>query len=303
MFSTEWFTSTDGTPIYLYHYKANEPKAVLQFAHGMGEHAGRYHAFFTFLQTNGISVIANDHRGHGKTGEKMGVMGFFAKEAGFETAVDDLSLIHHHIAMDYASVPQIMMGHSMGSFLVRRYIEKYPDDKTAVILSGTGYHQGIVGKVGSLIAKLETLLFNQTHKSRLMDKLSFGRFQNHFKTGSWLSRDQAQVALYRKDPLSGFISTSQFFYDLLTGIDTLHKPEALTKVNKDLAILFISGTDDPVGNFTKGVKKAIHAYEQIGVKQIDVTFYPGARHELIFETNRKEVIHDIQLWIERQINA
>ena len=302
MFTTEWFTSTDGTPIYVYRYQANEQKAVLQFAHGMGEHAGRYQAFFSFLQANGITVIANDHRGHGKTGEKMGVMGFFAKEAGFETAVDDLRLIHQQLIADHPDVPQFMMGHSMGSFLVRRYIEKYPDDKTAVILSGTGYHQGLVGKAGILIAKLETLLFSQTHKSKLMDKLSFGRFQNHFKSGSWLSRDQAEVELYTKDPLSGFISTSQFFYDLLTGIDTLHKPKEVAKVNKGLAMLFISGTDDPVGDFTKGVKKAVRTYQDAGINHIDVTFYPGARHELIFETDRDVIIKDIHQWLIDQID-
>ncbi|MCZ0703156.1 serine aminopeptidase domain-containing protein [Natronobacillus azotifigens] len=222
----------------------------------------------------------------------------YAEKAGFETAVDDLRLIHNLLQQDHPYVPHIMMGHSMGSFLVRRYMQKYSDDKQAVILSGTGYHRGLVGKAGMMLAKLETIIFSPTHKSKLMNKLSFGQYQKHFQSGSWLSRDKAEVSLYNEDPFSGFISTSQFFVDLLSGIDTLHKPSELKKVNTNTPMLFISGAEDPVGNFTNGVKKAIRDYEQVGVKTIDVIFYEDARHELTFEKNRDEVINDIYNWIK-----
>ncbi|MFB1051744.1 lysophospholipase [Paraliobacillus sp. JSM ZJ581] len=296
---TRFIKTEDNQELFFYSYTSDKkPKLVLQFAHGMGEHAGRYHDFFQYLLDRDIFVFANDHRGHGKTAERNGVLGHYDDHNGFEKAVKDLKMIHDDIYARYPDTPHVIMGHSMGSFLVRRFIEHYPDVKEAVILSATGYHQGLLGKVGQFLSLIETKLFGKTHRSKLLDRFSFGKYQRHFKNrGSWLSRDEEIVAAYREDPLSGYVATSQFYHDLLTGIETLHKEQELRKVNKDVPILLISGDEDPVGDFSKGVKRVVNDYKQIGVSTVDVIFYPEGRHEMLFEKNRAEVTVDVCRWL------
>lgn len=296
---TTYIKTEDGNELFFYSYTSErKPKLILQFAHGMGEHAGRYHEFFQYLLDHDIFVFANDHRGHGKTVKKNGVLGHYDDNDGFEKAVQDLKMIHDDIHMRYADTSHVIMGHSMGSFLVRRFIEHYPDAKEAVILSGTGYHQGVLGKVGRFLSSIESKVFGATHRSKLLDRFSFGQYQRHFKNrGSWLSRDEKIVAAYREDPLSGYVATSQFYYDLLTGIETLHKKQELRKVNKHAPILVISGEEDPVGGFSKGVKRVVDEYKQIGVETVDVILYPEGRHEMLFETNRAEVTEDVYQWL------
>jgi len=299
MMDTRFLTSQDQTLLYLYRYtNEKRPKLILQFAHGMGEHAGRYQAFFNYLLERDIFIFAHDHRGHGKTAEKNGVLGHYDNHDGFEKAVTDLKLVNDVIQADYPDTPIVMMGHSMGSFLVRRFIERFPNDCDAVILSGTGYHQGLTGKAGHLLSLIETKLFGKTHRSKLLDKLSFGQYQKQFKDrGSWLSRDVASVNAYREDPLSGYVATSQFYHDLLTGIERLHKQAEVNKINKTTPILLISGDDDPVGDFSKGVKKVAADYKQAGIQSVETILYPGGRHEMLFETNRDEVTADIYQWL------
>lgn len=291
--------SSDGTLLRLYRYtNARTPKLILQFSHGMGEHAGRYHEFFEFLLEHDVFVFANDHRGHGQTAEKNGLLGHYADEDGFEKAVTDLKLVDALIKDAYPNTPCAIMGHSMGSFLVRRFIERFPNEKQAVILSGTGYHQGFTGKAGQWLSFIETKIFSKTHRSKLLDRLSFGQYQRHFKNrGSWLSRDEAIVKAYREDPFSGFVATSQFYYDLLTGMEVLHKKTELEKVNKETPILLISGDEDPVGGFSKGIERVASDYKEVGVKTIDIILYPEGRHEMLFEINRLDVQEDIYQWL------
>ncbi len=301
---TSYVTSKDNTSLYLYRY-TNErtPKLIFQFAHGMGEHAGRYQDFFNYLLERDIFIFAHDHRGHGKTAEKNGVLGHYDDHDGFEKAVTDLKLVNDMIHAQYPDTPVVMMGHSMGSFLVRRFIERYPSECDAVILSGTGYHQGFTGKLGQLVSLIETKLFSKTHRSKLLDALSFGQYQKHFKDrGSWLSRDEAAVADYDQDPLSGYIATSQFYHDLLTGIERLHNQTEVSKINKNLPILLISGDDDPVGDFSNGVKKVAADYKRAGIASVDTIFYPGGRHEMLFETNKDEVTADIYQWLTNTVS-
>lgn len=298
---TRFLASKDQTLLYLYRY-TNErtPKLILQFAHGMGEHAGRYQDFFNYLLERDIFIYAHDHRGHGKTAEKNGVLGHYDDHDGFEKAVDDLLLVSDMIKQDYPATPKVIMGHSMGSFLVRRFIERYQNECDAVILSGTGYHQGLTGKAGQLLSLIETKLFGKTHRSKVLDALSFGQYQKQFKDrGSWLSRDEKSVKAYEEDPLSGYIATSQFYHDLLTGIERLHKQTEVEKINKATPILLISGDDDAVGDFSKGVKKVAADYKQAGIKSVDTHFYPDGRHEMLFETNRAEVTEDIFKWLKK----
>lgn len=298
-----WLKQSDGQDVFLkkWMHDKSEPRAIIQIAHGLAEHSGRYQAFASFLLSHDYFVYANDHRGHGRTGENMGPMGYYADTNGFERAVEDLKSINDQIHHDYPDVPVFMLGHSMGSFLTRRFIQQYSGLVNGAIISGTGAGKGLIGKIGRLIAKWEIKKHGAKAESPLLDKLSFGRFNKGLTgPGNWLSRDPESVRAYQDDAYCGFISTSGLYYDLLSGIEQIHKSSEIRKTEKNLPLLFISGAEDPVGKKGKGVKRVVDSYRKAGSKMLDLKLYPNARHEMLFELNREEVMTDILTWLDEQ---
>ncbi|WP_226035996.1 alpha/beta hydrolase [Aquibacillus saliphilus] len=302
----EWLTAPDKEQIYLQKWTNNskKPKAIIQIAHGMVEHIKRYQPFADYLVENDIFVYGNDHRGHGKTGETSGLMGYFADEQGFEKSVDDLYDVTSIIKQEFPDVPVILFGHSMGSFLARRYIQKYSKALDGLILSGTGYHPAMTIKFGKLIAKREIRKVGRTEPSSLLNALAFGAFNKKIRNAEtkfdWLTRDKEQVKLYMDDPLTGFTPSAAFFHDLFDGLKMINDQKLIKGVRKDLPILFISGDKDPVGNQTIGVKKVINQYHKLGIGSIESLFYKDGRHELLNEINKEEVYQDIVKWIRRR---
>lgn len=298
-----WLDSSDGMQIYIKHwFNENEhPKAIVQLSHGMAEHIERYAPFARFLLSKGIFVYGNDHRGHGHTGNNTHSMGFFAEENGFDRVVEDLYQINQAIHESYPDVPVIMLGHSMGSFLARRYIQLYGHSIVGLVISGTGGNPGFMGKIGKLVAKLEITKNGKRAPSHLMDKLSFGSFNKKFKNiqtdFDWLSSDREQVKKYIDDPFCGQVSSAGFFYDLLTGLEIIHQEEYVRDIPKSLPLFFISGTLDPVGKNTKGVMQVIDQYKKHGMEKVEWQYYQDGRHEILNEVNRKEVYEDVYKWI------
>lgn len=305
MLKESWLTQSDGQDIFIKKWmdQNRTPLAIVQLAHGMAEHSGRYHEFASFLVSHGYIVYANDHRGHGRTGEKMGTMGYYADKDGFERAVEDLKEINDQIHHTYPDLPVFMLGHSMGSFLARRFIQRYSGVIDGIILSGTGAGKGLIGKIGRLIAKLEIKRRGAKSESRLMDKLSFGQFDKGFKdSGSWISSDPETVQVYQNDPYCGFISTAGFFDDLLGGIELIHRRSELAQIDPSLPFLLISGAVDPVGDYGKGVERVVRGYKKAGIQSIDLKLYPDGRHEMLFEINRDQVMEDILSWLNKKIS-
>lgn len=287
-----------------YWAEVENPVGVIQIAHGMAEHSERYSAFARACNDQGFVVVANDHRGHGKTGELAGLMGYFAEEDGFDRVVDDLNEITTWIKDEYPHLPVFLMGHSMGSFLTRRYLQKYGSNLQGAIIMGSGGDPGVAGKVGKRIARWQ-MRKDPTKPSPFLDKLSFGSFnkgiENSVTAFDWLSRDAQVVDQYLADPYCGFVCSSGFFYDLLTGLGQIHDPKLIEQIPKTLPLLVVSGDADPVGKNGKGIRQFVQQYENAGISNIQVILYPGARHELLNETNRVEVIADICLWLQKQI--
>jgi alpha-beta hydrolase superfamily lysophospholipase len=303
----KWLTMSDGHEVYLLKWYDDNvmPRAILQLSHGMAEHINRYHEFANSLVSAGIFVYGNDHRGHGKTGENTGTLGFFADNDGFERAVKDLGEINDIIHNEYPDTPVFIMGHSMGSFLVRRFIQRFQKRVHGVIISGTGGDPGIMGKIGKRIAKSQVNKLGKQTESPFMNKLTFGGYNKKFSTietdYDWLTRDRNEVQKYIEDPYCGFIATTGFYYDLLLGLETIHRNDEVKKIETDLPFFFFSGEHDPVGNQTKGVIGVIQQYKKHGIKNIDYMFYKDGRHEMLNETNRKEVINHIIQWLEKQL--
>lgn len=301
--ATFWMKSVDETEIYVENWfeESKEPKAIVQIAHGMTEHIQRYHDFIQFLVRNGIYVYGNDHRGHGKTGQKQELMGYFSEADGFEKTTNDLYQITQLIKKAYPDKPIFLLGHSMGSFLSRNYIQTYASDIAGVILSGTGYYPKTTATFGKLLASR----LSPKKKSPFMNKLAFGTFNrkiiNQKTPFDWLTRDDAVVQAYLEDSLCGYIPTARFFFDLMTGLLWIHSPERNNQIRKDLPMFIISGDQDPVGNYGKGVWKTASMYKSLGIEHITVSLIEGARHEVLNELNKEEIYEEILNWIIKQI--
>lgn len=300
------FIASDGKKIQTYEWKNTQGKnikAIIQIAHGMAEHVLRYEAFANFLTDQGCIVYGNDHRGHGKNIVAPDDKGFFTDDNGFHRVVSDMYELTEIIKEKYPKTPIIIFGHSMGSFLTRRYIQLHGNQVDGVILSGTGGDQGIIGKLGLLVAKIEKRRIGRRTPSTVMDKLVFGKFNEQFKDArtdfDFLSRDEREVDAYIADDLCGFVCSSGFFVDLLEGINLIHQKKEVMKTPKTLPILLISGDQDPVGNNGKGVKGVYELYREVGCQHVAFKLYQGARHELLNEKNKEEVYEDILNWMVR----
>ena len=277
-----------------------EVRRNLLLLHGMAEHGGRYNDFATYLNTLGYGVYAPDHRGHGLTAEGE-TLGWFAAKDGWQRVVSDGYELAQHIEAESPKIELHLFGHSMGSFLARDLIGQYPKLFKKVVLSGTGADQGVLGAVGKALAKIRAFFNGGKKPDKLLDKLSFGSFSKAFvpvKTKfDWLSRDEAMVQAYIDDPLCGFVCTSRFFVDLLTGVKRANNPQPLQGLSKNLPILLISGSEDPVGGFGKGVKKVQELYKGAGLRRVKLELIEDGRHEIINEINRQEVFEIIGKWL------
>lgn len=299
------FQSDDGMEIFVSKWSQEgekKPKAVVQISHGMAEHIDRYDRFARELVAQNYIVYGNDHRGHGVTSDLNNSIGYFADKNGFEKVVQDMKKLTDIIKAEYPNVPIILFGHSMGSFLSRRYIQLYGNELTGVILSGTGGDPGLMGKIGKIAASREIKKKGRKTPSPLMNNLTFGSYNKAFKPArtdfDWLTRDTKEVDQYIADPYCGGVFSAGFFYDLLDGLQTINKPEHISSIPADLPIFFISGSLDPVGANTKGVLKTFQAFKQAGLKNVTYKFYENGRHEMLNETNKEEVQTDIIQWIE-----
>lgn len=295
----------DGTEVFVRRWdKVQHPLGIVQIAHGMAEHSGRYHRFAEFLNEQGFIVVANDHRGHGKTGEKAGLMGYFAPEKGFDRVVDDLHFISQQLKRENPELPLFVFGHSMGSFLMRRYLQKYGEFVAGAILMGSGGDPGLAEKLGKFIA-LWQMRRRPTQPSPLLDTLSFGAFNKGIKRPrtrfDWLSRDEKEVQKYIEDPFCGMVCSAGFFFDLLTGMELIHDPKEIEGIPKDLPILVLSGEADPVGKYGRGVRQFVGQLKNHNINNIELKLYPEARHELLNELNKEEVMQDIAAWLKNHV--
>lgn len=300
------FLTNDGVTIFYKKWETESnttPKGVIQIAHGMAEHIERYDLFAEALIQEGYVVYGNDHRGHGKTGKNANLMGFFAEENGFDLVVEDMFQLTNIIKKDYPNKPIFLFGHSMGSFLTRRYIQTHGDQLTGVILSGTGGNPGLIGQIGMGIAKLEMKRKGKRTSSSLMNRLTFGSYNKAFTPArtefDWLTRVDSEVDKYIEDPLCGGIFTAGFFYDLVSGVAKVNKHSANLKIPKDLPMYFLAGDQDPVGNFSKGILQAADMYIKLGIQDVTVKLYQDSRHEILNESNKEDVFADVINWLDK----
>lgn len=302
---TNTFTTSDNQSSFYYNWQPKQIdrlKGVIQIAHGLSEHAGRYVAFAEKLTEEGYAVYANDHRGHGQTAGSPEKAGYFEDSPFWKTALEDMHQLTRIIQKEHIGLPIFLFGHSMGSLLTRQYITQWGTRLSGAIICATGGDPGMLGTVGAVIAKLTAAINGKKERSPFLNKLSFGQYNTAFQPNrtefDWLSREETEVDKYINDPYCGVVFTAGFWVDLLKGVKYINSKEAYSKTPKDLPLLLLAGDKDPVGDMGKGVLQVKQAYEKVPIKNLQCTLYPEARHELLNETNRKEVISDILNWLQ-----
>ena len=305
--STFTFKDQDGIEIFVYKWApdSDPPKAAIQIAHGLVEHAARYERVAEALTSAGYICYANDQRGHGKTAggeENKGYLG----QSGWDGVMNDLRMLTDIIKKENPNVPCFFIGHSWGSLLAQDYIQNWGSDLEGVILSGTnGYIDETLLQVGVSLMKKELKKYGPTKINEKLHKILFGSFNKPYEPAEteyqWLSRDQNEVNKYAEDPYCGFACTTNLYNDLLYGITKIWKEVNERKIPVDLPIYLISGSEDASNDMTKNLFKLIERYKTHGIKELTYKIYEGARHEIFNEINRDEVFKDVIEWLDSHL--
>lgn len=304
-----YFDSRDGkSRIHAVRWMPDSQDAavcVVQIVHGMAEYVERYEEFAQFLTDRGVIVTGEDHLGHGKSVGEKGTYGYFCEQDPATVLVRDVHRLKKMTQELYPGLPYVILGHSMGSFIVRNYMCRYGTGIAAAIILGTGMQPAAALKLSKSVARIQGVFCGTDHVSKLIDKLAFGgynkRVGNVRTPFDWLSRDDARVDRYIADPMCGSVFTVNGFSTLFELISRLYLRENLEQVPKSLPVYMASGTGDPVGGYGKGVRKAYDSLRDAGLENVELKLYEGGRHELMNETNRDEVMRDIYEWLERVV--
>ena len=306
-YTTNTFITKDGEKIFYYHWKTNNPKGIVQIAHGVGEHAGRYKPIASLLQEQGYEVYANDHRVHGNSVKSKDLLGFYEGGNYFNDAVEDMHELTKIIQQEHSDRKVILFGHSMGSLLSREYVTKYGKDLDALVLSGTASFMKGLGTVGLAGANITKFFIGRKRSSSTLKSLFFSEFNKKFKPNrtkvDWISRDDKQVDLFESDPLRIEDFSTSVFIDILKGSKKINTQRTFEATPKDLPIYIFSGDKDPVGEMGKGIKKVANQYKKAGINDLTLKIYEGGRHEMLNEINKEEVEQDFINWLNHRIDA
>ena len=301
MMRDSYFPSCGKGIIHACRWEPEQPIiGVVQIVHGIAEYAQRYDAFAKFLNSMGYLVVAEDHMGHGKSGGRGCVQGYFY--GGWFAAVDDTYHLLESTRAEFPDVPYILFGHSMGSFMVRTMLIRYPKcNISGAIICGTGWLGDGIVQTGYATAKAVCRFQDDKTPNKLLHSLMFGIYNNKVERPrtefDWLNRDPAQVDAYISDPLCGFPESAGLARDMLEGIIFNQKTVHLSAMNKSLPVHFIAGGADPVGDYGTGVRKTADKFRKAGMKKVSCRVYPLCRHEILNEINKEEIYEDIIQWI------
>ena len=298
-----YIPSTDGkNKLHVVIWEPNiQVIGVVQISHGMVEYIKRYDEFARYLNQYGILVVGNDHLGHGVTAKTDDDWGYFCSDNMSETVVEDLYKITCFAKKNYPDVPYFLFGHSMGSFMARRYIMTYGNELDGVIISGTGNQSGSVLKAGKIMVSLTKLFKGDRYRSRMLKNMFFSKFNaripNVRTSNDWLTKDEAIVDKYNADKYCTYSFTVNGYRTLLEVLSFIQNENNIEKIPKNLPVFLIAGEEDPVGNYGKAVKNVYEIYEQAGIEDISIKLYKDDRHELINETDKEDIYEDIRGWM------
>ncbi|MBR1852307.1 MAG: lysophospholipase [Lachnospiraceae bacterium] len=307
--TTFYFDSRDGeSKIYAVRYEPEEdrlqggkPVAILQIIHGMAEYVERYEETAKFFTDRGFVVTGEDHLGHGKSVPEGGTYGYFCKQDPATVVVRDAHRLKKMTQSSYPGVPYFILGHSMGSFILRNYICRYGTGIQGAIIMGTGMPPAAAISGGKALCVQQKLLHGDKHVSKNLYKMAFAaynaRVPNARSDYDWVSKNEENVNRYIEDPLCGFVFTVNGFQTLFELISRMSDGDNLKKIPKELPLFLMSGNEDPVGEYGDGVKRVFDSLEALGMEHVMLKLYAGDRHEILNEADGEQVCRDINNWI------
>lgn len=281
-----------------------KPIGVLQLVHGMVEYIERYDHFAKYFTQKGFVVVGHDHLGHGESVTSEEEWGYFSPN-GAEDALEDILTLTKKMKAEYLDLPYCILGHSMGSFFVRKFAILYGDLVDAVILTGTG-NLDAVGVIGArAIIGMITLFKGDKYKSKFMNNMVLGdvfkRIENPRTSADWLSKDEEIVDLYVANPANQFLFSMNGIRAMVKTIQYVVSFSNVKNIRKDLPILLTSGEEDPIGNYGKDVEKVLGLYQNAGVEDLEMHLFKGDRHEILNELDKEQVYEYIYTWVEEKI--
>ena len=281
------------------------PRATVQLVHGMTEHIGRYDAFARQLVALGCAVVGHDHLAHGRSVASPDDWGLLAPNAGAEHLIADVQRVRLWVEERYPGVPHVIFGHSMGSFVTRAFLGEHGAGLAGALIFGTGWQPPAALAFGRGATSALAALRGWDFRSRLIDGLAVGAYARSFAAQeggrlAWLSRDAAARDAYAADPACGFMFSLGAYHELFRLIGMAQDRARVQNMPHELPVLLASGTDDPVGGRGRAVPRVAELLRSCGVTDVEQRLYPGARHELINETNRDEVLADVISWLTRK---
>ena len=300
-----WYDSKGAGKIHGCRWTPEEsPKAVVQIVHGIAEFIERYDEFAAYLNGLGFLVVAEDHMGHGQSVGENGIQGYF--HGGWFTAVEDTMTLLRETQAAYPDIPYVLFGHSMGSFMARTILCKYPDSGiSAAVICGTGWQPAALLPPVTRFIEAVCRKDGEDKPSAFLENLVFGSYNKrveHPRTAyDWLSRDAKIVDAYIAHPMCGFTPTAGLLREMMKGLTYIEKPAHLEAMKKDLPVFFVAGGDDPVGSYGKGVRHTVSRFRKAGMTDVSCRIYPLCRHEILNEINRQEIFEDIGGWLLKKV--
>ena len=263
-----------------------EVKTVLQISHGMTEHIGRYETLAEVMTEAGVAVAGFDLRGHGKNEGDKKCASF--GEGGWNCALEDIHIFYELMRKEFPETKHYMLGFSLGSFLLREYLTEYANDQIdGAIIMGTGNQPAFVLSILISVIRGEIKKAGWDQTTPLVQNLSFGTYNNKFKqnrtSSDWLCADEVQLDQYIADELCRKDISAGLFADLLESMKRTGAKKSCANWRKDLPVLILSGSDDPVGNMGKGVQAFYKQLKANGLQQVRMELFSGARHDLLHE--------------------
>lgn len=296
----------DGHLIYIRMYTPTVPlKGYVHIFHGMAEHCGRYDRFARFLCEEGYFVGLHDHRGHGRTAQATGTFGFIAEQHGFQLMVEDAHAVIQFLRKHYSLPIPTIFGHSMGSFIARRYIQLYSEIVTSAMICATG-PTTYIHKVGQYVGAVLVKRYGARTASQMLHDFSVATYNKKIPNAKtphdWITKCEDTVQSFIEDPLCGFPSSNQFYTDLAVGVTLIDKKTEMMKMRPELPVLFIAGTEDVMGEYGKGVFKVAEKFAKVGMQHVKVHLFEGMRHEILNEKQYALVYQVILRWLDKSIH-
>lgn len=273
-------------------------RGVVQISHGMAEYSNRYAQFALSLCKSGYAVFVSDHIGHGSSVADKNMLGYFG-ENGEETFVEDMKALTDIIKSEYNDLPLYLLGHGMGSLIARKYTAKYGYLLDGVIYTGTSGENPALG-IGIQLANTLIKQNGSYYRSELLDTIAFGTYNRKTEKRTdcdWVSRDTKEVDKFIADELCGYKYTVSGMKALFLTLKAVSTRRWYNSVPLSMPILLLSGSMDPIGDYSKGVTEVYKNLKKTGHKYVTMKLYDGARHEILNEINRKEVFADIIEWL------